>query len=132
MIFNNYPIIINGLSIILIIQFILTWVVSTAFQIHQNSSSRNLQHDSVLFYYKSISLYLTDLLFFLIFISILIIQLILQKGPFKSLRKIKDEIFSHGLLRLRNFPSSFPRLFQIVSFQIKVYSFPQVGSHEVS
>ena len=51
MIFNNYEVIWNeaGLPIILIIQFILTWVVSTAFQMHQNSSSRNLQYDSVLF-----------------------------------------------------------------------------------
>ena len=80
MIFNNYEVIWNeaGLSIILIIQFILTWVVSTAFQIHQNSSSRNLQHDSVLFKYKSISLYLTNRLSFSILILILIIQLILQ------------------------------------------------------
>ena len=29
--------------------FILPWVVLTAFQILQNSSFRNLQHDSVLF-----------------------------------------------------------------------------------
>ena len=38
LIFNNYEVIWNeaGLSIILVIHFILTSVVSTAFQIHQN------------------------------------------------------------------------------------------------
>ena len=40
----------DGLSIILITHFILPWVVLSAFQNHQNSSSRNLKRaDSVLF-----------------------------------------------------------------------------------